>query len=182
MEIQEDLSRMATLSSWYEYTVYSHRTYYYILCAHLIQYLLFSVLRLTLRKTLIWLADQVSSSLGVFDFVFACAFDLTLGTAVHKATDVFLHLLSVFWLLQIPQRCHNRCEACSPLDLQLCLAVSITAASLCRRAVLTRDTAHYCCITLFSPGWWECGECVLSSYYMQINRAVGVSPTLPLCN
>lgn len=96
MEIQEDLSRMATLSSWYEYIIYSHRIYYYILCAHLIHNLLFSVLRLTLKKMLIWLADQVSSRLGVFDFVFASAFDLTLGTAIHKATDVFSRLLSVF--------------------------------------------------------------------------------------
>lgn len=131
---------------------YSHRIYYYILCACLIQYLLFSVLRLTLRKTWIWLADQVSSRLGVFDFVFACAFDLTLGTAVQKATDVSLRLLSVFRLLHIPQHCHKRCEACSPSVLQLCLTVNITAASLRRLAVLTGDTTHYCYITQFNPG------------------------------
>ncbi len=49
------------------------------------QYLLFCVLRLTLRKTWIWLADQVISRSIVFcDFVFACVFDLTLETAVQK--------------------------------------------------------------------------------------------------
>lgn len=52
--------------------------------AQFMQYLLFSVLRLTLRKTWIWLADQVSSRLRMFDFVSVCMFDLTLGTAVQK--------------------------------------------------------------------------------------------------
>lgn len=181
MEIQEDLSRTAMLSWWYENVCFSpFRILYSLLvgCAHLIQYLLFSILRLTLRKTWIWLADQVSSWLSMLDFVFVCASDLT---CCSRATDVSLCLLSVFWWLQIPQRCQNRWEACSPSVLHLCLTINITAASLHQGAVLTRDTAHYSCITQFRPGWWEWYERVLSSY-MQINRAVWDSPTLPLYN
>lgn len=106
---------------------------------------------------------------------------LAFGDCCSNATDVSLCFLSVFWLLQIPQRCRNRCEACSPSVLHLCLTINITAASLRQGAVLTRNTAHYCCIRQFSPGWWEWDERVLSSY-MQINRAVWASPTLPLYN
>lgn len=96
-----------------------------------------------------------------------CVFDLTCGTAVQ--TLVSLYLLSVLWLLQIPQHCRNRCGRCYSSALHLCRTINITAASVHQGAVLTRDTTHYGCITKFSPGWWEWDERVLSSY-MQINR------------
>ena len=98
---------------------------------------LFSVLRLTLRKTWIWLADQVRSRLGVCLFV--CAFLLTLESLLLESYRCFF----------VPHLCVltasnssvslEQMWAMFPSSLHLCRIINIIADSLCQRAVLTRD-------------------------------------------
>lgn len=70
-----------------------------MLCAQIIQNILLSVLRLTLRKMWIWLADQVSSNVNVFDFLWL--------------------LLKSCSFLSVPPICHLRASNSSALSEQM---------------------------------------------------------------